>query len=78
MSDMIDLIIKKAGGATELARKLDITRPAVLHWKARGYKVPPIKHAFKIENITGIPKEEIWTDYFNSKPQNITNDGLEG
>jgi len=72
MSKMIDLIVTKAGGATALAEYLNITRPAVLHWKARGYQVPPIKHAYKIESITGIPKEEIWTDYFNDPKNEIS------
>lgn len=66
---MTEKVIKKAGGATELAKKLNITRPAVVHWKSRGYKVPPIKHAFLIEKATGIPKEDIWPEVFCDKPQ---------
>ena len=66
---IIDEVIDKAGGPAELAKKLNITRPAVLHWKTRKYKVPPVKHAFLIEKATGIPKEKIWPDVFGEKPQ---------
>ncbi|PWD85830.1 hypothetical protein DC081_06645 [Ignatzschineria cameli] len=60
----IEEIIEKAGGAEKLSIALGITRPAVLHWKSRGLKVPPIAHAEIIEAVTGIPKEEIWVDYY--------------
>lgn len=65
---MTEKVIKKAGGITELAKKLNLTRPAVAHWLTRGYEVPPIKHAFLIEKITGIPKEKIWPDVFGEQP----------
>ncbi|OYQ81747.1 hypothetical protein B9T19_03540 [Ignatzschineria sp. F8392] len=60
----IEEIIEKAGGARALAEALGITRPAVLHWRSRGLKVPPIVHAEIIEAVTGIPKEKIWVDYY--------------
>lgn len=69
--NIIDVVIIKAGGATALAKGLGITRPAVLHWRSRKFKVPPIRHAYRIEELTGIPKEEIWKEYFSDgeKPQ---------
>lgn len=60
----IEEIIDKAGGAKKLSSALGITRPAVLHWKARGLKVPPIQHAEIIEAVTGIPKEKIWVSHY--------------
>lgn len=61
---MTQRVVEKAGGVTELAKKLNLTRSAVAHWITRGYEVPPIKHAFLIEKITGIPKEKIWPEVF--------------
>lgn len=60
----IDEIIRKAGGAQKLADALGITRPAVVHWKSRKLKTPPIQHAEIIEIVTGIPKEEIWVEHY--------------
>lgn len=60
----IEKIIKKAGGAQKLSEALGITRPAILHWRSRGLKVPPVQHAEMIEAITGIPKEKIWVEHY--------------
>lgn len=70
MKTIIDVVIEKSGGVSSLARKLGLTSPAVTHWKTRGFVTPPIKHAFKIEQITGIPKEEIWPEYFSKEASN--------
>jgi DNA-binding transcriptional regulator YdaS (Cro superfamily) len=57
----LKVAIKTAGGARPLARVLGITHAAVLAWKA-----VPLRHLFRIEEITGIPREMLRPDIFGA------------
>ena len=53
--------IKIAGGIRPLARALGITHPAILAWTS-----VPMRHVFKVEEITGIPRENLRPDIFRA------------
>lgn len=53
-------VIKAAGGASELARKLSISRAAVAQWKHI-----PIQRVSEIEKITGISRHDLRPDIFS-------------
>jgi DNA-binding transcriptional regulator YdaS (Cro superfamily) len=46
--------LKAAGGVSALARALGITHVAVLEWKR-----VPYQHIIRIEEITGVPRQEL-------------------
>jgi len=51
--------IEKAGGASELARKLGVSRQAVAQWQA----VPP-RQARKVSELTGVPLADICPEFY--------------
>lgn len=56
---MKQTVIQKAGGLSELARKLDISRQAIYQWRG----IPP-HHVLALERITGISRHELRPDYY--------------
>lgn len=57
----VDLAIERAGGLRALARRLDISAPAVQQWRC-GKRQVPFKRAWQIEALYGVPKEELHPD----------------
>lgn len=55
----IDRAIQAAGGRTELAEKLGVTRQATYHWDEI-----PSKFLIAIERLTGIPRQELRPDLY--------------
>ncbi len=56
-------IIDAAGGAAKLAAELDLTRQTVHNWTQ-----VPADRVLRVEQITGIPREEIRLDVFTIQP----------
>lgn len=59
MTEHTKSIIAKAGGAQALAKRLGVSRQAVQKWH-----VIPAHWVRTIEDITGVPAEEIRPDIF--------------
>jgi DNA-binding transcriptional regulator YdaS (Cro superfamily) len=55
----VEIAIAEAGGVRALARLVGVPPSAVSVWK-----LIPVKHVLKIEEATGIPKEELRPDIF--------------
>lgn len=51
--------LSAAGGATPMARELNITPQAVSQWKR-----VPIEHVSAVSRLTGIPRERLRPDVF--------------
>lgn len=56
---VLELIFEKAGSASELARRLQITPAAVLQWD----KVP-VARAIAVEQITGVSRHVLRPDIY--------------
>jgi DNA-binding transcriptional regulator YdaS (Cro superfamily) len=59
MNDPVKRAIDAAGGLRPLARKLGIGHTAVFQWR----KIP-LHHLFRVEEITGLSREELRPDIF--------------
>jgi len=73
MQDIIRRVIDAAGGPSALSRQLNISHTSVYRWTQI-----PDTHLVKIEEITGIPREELRPDLFEGmaerklKPQPVS------
>ncbi len=61
---VLELIIEKAGSASELARRLNITPAAVLQWDR-----VPVGRVIAVEGITGISRYRIRPDIYGHPPE---------
>lgn len=57
---VIAFACEKAGGATELARKLGISKQAVSQWSEI-----PIRHVHRVHEVTRIPLTDLRPDVFH-------------
>lgn len=62
-------IIHKAGGPVKLAKIIGINHAAVCRWK-----VIPVHRLLDVEQITGIPREELRPDIFERKREEFEDD----
>ena len=53
-TEILDLVVERAGSVDRLATELGITREAVYVWTA-----VPWRHAPAVSRLTGIPEEEL-------------------
>ena len=51
----VDILLKKGGGAAQLAKDLGVTRQAIYHWRGQGYV--PTGRLVEIEKRYGIPRK---------------------
>lgn len=51
----VDILLKKGGGAAQLAKDLGVTRQAIYHWRGQGYV--PTGRLVEIEKKYGIPRK---------------------
>lgn len=61
--------IEKAGGQTELAKKLGVKQGHINMWAYRNKKAPPPEYVLQIEEITGVSRHDLRPDVFGDKPQ---------
>ena len=61
--DALNRAIDSAGGPSALARRIGVTPSAVTNWAKSVKRISP-QNAIRIENVTGIPREEIRPDLF--------------
>jgi len=59
MSPVTLLAVEKAGGLSQLARDLGISRQAVFQWK-----LIPWQHVLNIEKLTGLPRTLLRPDIY--------------
>lgn len=56
--------IEAAGGITELARRVGVTRQRVQYWVDRHC---PAEHCLAVENATGVTRYELRPDVFGER-----------
>ena len=61
--DALTRAIEYAGGSSALARRIGVSPSAVTNWSKLVKRISP-ENAVRIENVTGIPREEIRPDLF--------------
>jgi DNA-binding transcriptional regulator YdaS (Cro superfamily) len=60
-STPLERAILSAGSAKALSALMGVTPMAVSYWKARGL---PARHAIRIEQVTGVPRQELRPDLY--------------
>lgn len=63
-------IFDQRGLQSRLARQFQISRQAVNAWKKNAYV--PKEHATKFEELTGVPRETVCSDFSWAKPKRPT------
>jgi DNA-binding transcriptional regulator YdaS (Cro superfamily) len=61
--DALNRAIDAAGGPSALARRIGVTPSAVTNWTKLTKRLSP-HNAVRIENTTGVPREELRPDLF--------------
>lgn len=61
--DALTRAIDAAGGPSALARRIGVTPSAVTNWAKSIKRISP-QNAVRIENVTGVPREELLPDLF--------------
>jgi DNA-binding transcriptional regulator YdaS (Cro superfamily) len=61
-TQQIEMAVKAAGSKAKLARALGITRSAISQWNRI-----PVNRVVEVEQITGIPRNELRPDVFGQR-----------
>ena len=64
MKEITKTAVEAAGGSSELAKVLGITRQAIDQWE----KVPP-KHVLAVEEASGVSRYTLRPDIYGAKPR---------
>ena len=56
--------VEKAGGVTQLGELCGVTRQTIHNWLNDG--IPEMSQVLKVESVTGIPRQELKPDWFNT------------
>jgi DNA-binding transcriptional regulator YdaS (Cro superfamily) len=62
MDTLFDLLNERAGGQSQLARRLGVTPPAILDWRRRGQI--PAERVLAISRITGLSPNLLRPDLY--------------
>lgn len=67
MDTLVERAINKAGGLSELARRMKTSPQAINNWRERGV---PAERVLEFEQVTGISRHQLRPDVFGKTPSN--------